>query len=692
MNSRTYSHSILPLIATITALCAAFGLAELAGAAEGDDMTQLTKPESTVSFGVGAADNNGARFGQYTGMHKSGSYGLFDADIIKRDDATGTWFKFTGRNLGLDNRELRLEHNRQGDWGYYLDFSQMPRYEPFTVNTAVTGIGSANLVIPVVPTAGAPTQLKTQRDAIGLGFSKWLAHGFDVQVRFRNEEKDGARVFARGTTGGAGLFEFAPEPIHSTTRQFEATLGYTGERLQLSGGYYGTSYDNKSTALNFTGGVAGLSTFNPIGLPPDNQSHQLHLSGGYNFTSTTRGTFKAAYTRATQNDTFITGANVPLAPGIGGGLNGRIDTILLQAGVTARPMPKLSLLANLRYEDLDDQTPVLLYNTLAVGTSTHNGQNEPRSIKRTSGKLEASYALPMSLRLTGGIDYEQKDRSASLVRIVSQRDRTDETSYRVELRRAMSEAINGALAYVHSERGGSDFSTTLLNNGAIGSNLIAPIHLADRKRDKLRLSVNWAPTEPLSLQFVLEDARDIYSARGALGGIGMGLQKGQARNYSVDAAYTLSETWQATAWVSRNDNSIDQTTAAGASAAAIWTAALRNRGDIFGLGVRGRPNSQLEFGADLSHSDIIDEYQQRAITGAAIASLPDVSTKLTSLKLFGKYALQKNAGVRLDYVYDRFSTDDWTWATWTYTDGTRLTQNPSQITNFLGISYYYKWQ
>lgn len=679
MNSR--KHLVFLLTTTVAALLAAFGSA---GAAEGDDIAQLTKSESTVSLGAGNVNNDGARFGQYTGMNESGIYGLLDADIVKRDDTTGTWLKFTGRNLGLENRELKLEHNRQGDWGYYLDFSQMPRYEPYTVNTAVTGTGSANLTIPAAPTAGTPVQLKTQREAIGLGFNKWMAGGFDVQLRFRNEQKDGERLFARGTTGGN--FEFAPEPIHSTTRQIEATLGYTGEQLHLSGGYYGTMYDNQNTALNFTGGVAGLSTFTPIGLPPDNQSHQLHLSGGYNFTPTTRSTFKLAYTKATQDDAFITGANVPLAPGIGANLDGRVNTTLVQAGITARPMPKLSLLANLRYEDRDDRTPVRLYNTLATGTSTHNGENEPRSIKKTNGKLEAGYALPVNFRLTGGIDYEERERNAAPVRIVSQRDRTDETSYRVELRRSMSETVTGALAYVQSDRGGSDFLTTVLNDGTAGSNLIAPIHLADRKRDKVRLSVSWTPTEPLSLQFLLEEAQDKYSARDALG---LGTQQGKAQNYSLDASYTFSEAWQATAWASRNDIRIDQSSRT--SAAQIWAAALRNRGDAFGLGAEGKPNSRLELGADLSHSDITDEYRQQAITGAAIASLPDVSTRLTSLKLFGKYAIQQNAGVRLDYIYDRFSTDDWTWATWTYTDGTQLTQSPTQKVHFLGVSGYYQF-
>jgi hypothetical protein len=53
--------------------------------------------------------------------------------------------------------------------------------------------------------------------------------------------------------------------------------------------------------------------------------------------------------------------------------------------------------------------------------------------------------------------------------------------------------------------------------------------------------------------------------------------------------------------------------------------------------------------------------------------------------------------VRLDYIYDRFSSDDWTWAgtggvPFTFTDGTTLTENRPQTINFIGVSYYYKFQ
>ncbi len=696
----THTRYVFPLTAIAAALLAAFGPAL---AVESEAVARLTQPQSTIEFGLGYADSDGRRFGQYTGVNEQGAYGLLNLDLVRRDDATGTWLRFTGRSLGLDNRELRFEHNRQGNWGYFLEFSQIPRFEPLIVNNVVTGIGSPNLTLPGALTTGTNVDLQTKRERIGLGFDKLLPGNLNLEVRFRNEDKDGARISGRGlqgaplTPGSFGLFEFAPEPINSTTRQIEVTLGYTGERLQLAGGYYGTTYNNQYNGLISTGGipVAGLTALNPIALPPDTLSHQLHLTGGYSFTPTTRGTFKIAYTKAAQDDAFVTG--VPLAPGIGNNAQGRIDTTLVQMGLTARPLPKLSLRANLRYEDVDDKTPIARYFTLGLlPTSTFNGNNEPHSFRTTSGKLEASYALPMAFRLTGGLDYEEKKHNFSPVRVVTHRDKTEETSYRAELRRSMSETVTGALSYVHSERDGSPFMLTTLNNGTIApsGNRVAPINIADRKRDKVRLSVNWTPAEPLSLQFAVDEARDSYAQIHALG---TGPRKGEARNYSVDAAYTLSDKWQGTAWVSRNDTRQEQAQHVGTGTAGlVWAAALRNVGDSFGLGVRGKPNGRLEIGADLSHSDINDEYGQQRLNAASpatvVASLPDISTKLTRLNLFGKYAVQKNAGIRLDYIYDRFSTNDWTWTTWQYAVGTRMLQSPVQKVNFIGVSYYYRWQ
>lgn len=190
-----HARPVFPLTAIAAALLAGFGPVL---AAESEEVARLTRPQSTIEFGLGYADSDGRRFGQYTGINEGGGYGLLDLNLVRRDDATGTWLRFTGRNLGLDNRELRFEHERQGNWRYFVDFSQTPRFEPYIVNSVVTGIGSPNLTLPVVLTTGANVDLKTKREAIGLGFDKLLPGNLNLQVRFRNEEKNGARISGRG--------------------------------------------------------------------------------------------------------------------------------------------------------------------------------------------------------------------------------------------------------------------------------------------------------------------------------------------------------------------------------------------------------------------------------------------------------------------------------------------------------------
>ncbi|HXF65157.1 MAG TPA: MtrB/PioB family decaheme-associated outer membrane protein [Burkholderiales bacterium] len=661
---------------SLTALCAA--LAATCGPARSEqdvDIVELTRPGSSASFGLGYATNDGPRFGQYSGLEERGAYGLLDLDLVRREEASGTWLKLTGRNLGLDSRELRFEHNRQGDWGYFIELNQIPRLDPYTVSTQLAGIGTGTQTISGLA-AAAPVRLDTRRDRVTLGFDKLLSRGLDLQVRFRNENKEGARLFGQGTSPGAPNVRFLTDPIDYTTRLLEVTLGYTGERLQLSGGYYGTDFQNDIPALNVVGGIAGQS---PIALPPGNQSHQIHLAGGYNFTQSTRGTFKVAYTHQRQNEPFVTASATGRTD-----LGGKVSTTLLQLGLTARPLPKLSLLANLRYEDRDDKTPIAQYIASGAAGSTFDGRNEPRSIESTTGKLEASYALPMGFRLTGGLDYELKKRNTYLIRSVSHRDETEEVSARAELRRSVSETVTGALSYVRSERGGSPFLTNIVIGGATGSNLVHPLHLADRDRDKVRLTVNWQPSLPLSIQFFADYAQDKY------GGRALGLREGTAQTYSLDLSYAFTDKWQGTAWISRNDTRAEQQTQSGTT---IWAADLRNIGDAVGVGLRGKPYSWLEIEADLTHSRDKSEYGLARVSGAAaVAPLPDAFFDVTGLKLSAKYAVRKNTSLRLSYVYERWSTDDWTWTTWTYTDGTRVLQDPVQKVHFIGIALQHRWQ
>jgi MtrB/PioB family decaheme-associated outer membrane protein len=555
---------------------------------EEDTVEALAEPESSLSLGLGYASSDAPRFGLYNGIDDDGAYLLGDVDYVRRLDESGTWFRLDGRNLGLDSREIRFEHERQGDWGYAIDYNQIVRNEPYTVNTTLTGIGSTTQTINI----GAPLRevdLDSEREILTFEAQKFLPRNFDIRVKFQNEEKDGDRIFGQGDFGGPpNAFFFLAEPIDTTTQQIDAVLSFTGERLQLSGGYYGSFFDQHKDRIDVVNGTANT----PVALPPGNHAHQGYLTGGYSFTPTTRGTFKVAYSSATQDDTFI----VPSANGRTNADAG-VDTFSLKLGLTARPLPKLSVRSNLRYEDRDDRTPVDIYVTGAGPNSTYDGTNVPHSRKTLRGNLEASYRLAGGYRVTGGVDIEQLERTVPDVRSVVYREDTDEITYRVELQRAMSETVNGRISISRSERDGSDFLTNFLNGGSPGSNLINPLNLADRDRNKLRMMLDWAPTEELSLQLVGHYTDDDYDGANPLGP-----GDGESWLVSMDGAYAISDEWQATAWYSHEHTEFKSTTCTADGLApfdcdppgdSIRESSLDNTTDAVGFGLSGNRCGRL---------------------------------------------------------------------------------------------------
>jgi MtrB/PioB family decaheme-associated outer membrane protein len=664
-----------------------------AQASDEAEIYRLITPESTISsFGVGYVGSDNQYFGEYNGMNSKGAYGLLDADIVKRDNETGTWYKFTTRNLGLEDRDIRWEQERQGDWGYSIDYSQIPRYNPFTITTGLAGIGSTTQTINGVPMQ--TVQLKTERERFTIDLNKYLPAGYDFKVRYVHEDKTGDRMYGQGTFT---TWRFLAEPINWTTQQVDAILNYTGEDLQLSGGYYGTWFQNSNPALNVIGGLAGQT---PIALPPGNQSQQAHLSGGYNFSPTTRGNFKAAYTRQLQSQAFI----VPATVGATGksNLQGRVDTYLGQAGLTSQLTDKLSMLADVRYENRDDQTPI--YQYAPTGT-TLDGTNEPRSIRTYDSKLQASYVLPMGFRFTGGGQYLVQQRNEYAIRAVSFRDKTYETNYRGELRRAISETVTGAVSYVYSDRWGSPFLTNVNVGGAVGSNNIAPLSLANRTANTVKVMTNWTPTEKLSFQVYGSGGWVDYSSRNNQN---LGLQSGRTQNYGADANYVFTEKWQANAWYTRNDNRTNQVTCVSAAgvggvcpataAQPKWEAWLHNVSDTYGIGTKGKVTGKLEVGADLEYTNIRDHYPMMDLIPAGTtppgSGVTNVNTQIFDVKLSAKYAIKNNMGFRFNYIYNRFTTNDWTWNNWIYPspDGTKVTQDPNQVVNFFGLAYYYTFQ
>jgi MtrB/PioB family decaheme-associated outer membrane protein len=725
----------------VLSLLAAFGSAH----AEDEDeaVMALKKPDSAVSVGLGGASGgsqNKAIYGQYNGLRGDGLKLLLDADINIRDNATGIWTLFQGRNLGLENRELSAAYLKQGDWKFSAGYNAITHQDPRTVNTGLLNAGTTSPMVGALatPGSGADLPLSTKREAISLGGGKWINPQLLFELDFKNEDKDGARLAGRGLACGAyssaynvcgaaagtgallasttGAMLLLPEPINTSTRQIEAKLSYSGQSLKLNGGYYGSFFSNAYGSLN--PGMSGnlwnpdgsvLNTAvapgnsllgflqQPIALSPDNQAHKFYVGGNYAFTPTTRANFKYAYTHATQNADFG-GMGLTGAPSGISNLEGVVNTTLAQIGVTARPIAKLSLLGNLHYENKEDKTPVALYGVTGPNTSgVTSFSNNPHSSKKVNSKLEASYQLPDNYRATFGLDYQEvhRDRPVSTALIdglSGLREDTRERGYRAELRRSMSETLNATVSYVASKREGSSWLSVVPGAGfpAVADALIYnangafPTTLEDRQRHKVKVSADWTPFEELSLQLMLENGKDSYAAPTE-----QGLRDTGARSVGVDMAWTLSDKWKVTGYWNKGSQTLHVNNVG-------YLAALENANDNLSIGVVGKPSAKYEVGANLSYMNDRNRYLQSLSSGAALVGggLPDVNYRATGLKLFGKYAMEKNADVRVDLMHQRVALDDWTWGyngtPFVYSDNTSVSLQPNQDVTFIGVTYIYK--
>ncbi|WP_181869912.1 MtrB/PioB family decaheme-associated outer membrane protein [Halomonas sp. DQ26W] len=649
---------LLPLTAAVALVLAG----QAAHAEDVDELEQLIRPTSQAAFGIGVVSEDNRNFGQFNGLAEGGAYPLVDFDLNRRDDETGVWTRAEGRDLGTDARELRFGQKRQGGWEYFVEYGELTRNHPYRVNTTLNGLGSNQQEYG----SGQRDQtLRLDRERFKIGARTFLSPEVDLKLTYRHEEKSGDRAW--GAQGAGFQANFLTEPVDYRHEEINAVLGYTTEKLQLSGGYLASLFGNQPKVLDNTTGQPELS------LPLDNQSHQLYLNGGYSFTPTTRASFQAAYDRLTQDDAFFTPSDPVVVNE--NNLDGKVINTRLMGRLTSRPMDRLQVTGQLRYSDRDDRTPRRQFVTST--NSRRDGFNVPHSLTRTTGDVEATYSLPQGYALTAGVEREETERSAPPVRSTAYRTEVDETTYRLAVKRRLTERLGGSLAYLYSDRGGSDF----LESGNDESARLDPINLADRQRDKVRLTLDWLATDALDVQLRYEQAWDDYDIRL------YGPREGESRFASLDVGYRLNDGWQLTGWLSQDQTEIEQITRTGGGD--LWSADLRHKGRALGLGLRGRTLMGLKMGADVQMS--LDQSKHLIASVAGDESLPDIFYRRWGLTAFLEKPLSEHASLRLNYAYDRLTTDDWTWEEWTYNDGTTISQDRRDDVHFVGLTYQYRF-
>jgi hypothetical protein len=214
------------------------------------------------------------------------------------------------------------------------------------------------------------------------------------------------------------------------------------------------------------------------------------------------------------------------------------------------------------------------------------------------------------------------------------------------------------VAYAHSKRDGSDFTPPTSRK----ANLINPIYIADRDRDKVKLMLDWAPAQPLTLTFNVEYAKDQYGHSDARP---FGLTRRHAARLLDRRAYAITTTGSVNAWYTRDQteaNQFGQRSATrrgrggeGGEPEERRRHVRRRRARRSHAEAQGRPRCALQQEREQVSRDHHPDRAgrcSRARAGDRGRPLPTSQHDLTRVNLYALTRCRRTRDLRFDYIYE----------------------------------------
>lgn len=665
-----------------------------------------------LTLGFGYLDDGSYKYGKYTGLTETGFEPLLDFRLQAGPEAnsgeTGYW-RVEGERLGLESRRFELEAGQQGSQRLRLDYREIPRYLWDDAQTPVRGVGSTALTLPAgwqatePSTAGLVTleeyqrqvNLWQERRSLKLDYQNRLDEHWILGADFRRDRVEGVRSLggATGSTGGNVRALLLPAPLDYETHSAALSLGYnSGAAYRWTLAYQGSFFHNGADSLTWPTpfgqhpqwpvGVGYPEGVNQLGLEPDNQAHQLRAQGSLVLTATSRLHLDAAFGRQTQDDAFLPytiNSNLTVEePLPRESLDARVDTTRVNLRLTSRPMRSLNLVTRLRYRERDNKTPVDAYQRVRSDAGHQQEYidarlNRPYSRTKSEASIDAKYRLSRGLRLESGYEYIETERDYSEV------SRTDEHGIKLGLRSTKLDRLALALDYRHLRRRANEYvgNRPLIETHVPGSvdaedfenhPLLRKYYLTDRDRDQWRLRADWFLSTRVSLGAALAYNRDDYDS-GYLG-----LNESQLNSYTLDARYRSSEHLRVSGFVNldryRNDQSGRSFRGSVPEDAdnpeRTWHLDSQDEFDTLGLSFhwdavqRHLPGilGQLDLSLELLHSRSRGELDMRVGSALETAPLPELSTRLNTLRLESSYALSERSSLRFGIEHERYRSAD----------------------------------
>jgi hypothetical protein len=290
-------------------------------------------------FDVGYLHTSGektALFDRYTRWPTNGP--AFDFDVNAERQSDGSYSELRGSYISEEDQYYQAVYGKAGAYKAEVFFRDMPNLLSTDAKPIFNGVGSNNLTLAggLVPggstsaqvatvSAAAPgTSLGTERKKQGIGLSAFLTPEWSVYLNVSDEERSGDRPYGGPFfftfEGIGGAVEETVRPVDDHTVNLTTGARYVGSEWRFDLGYSGSFYRDRYRSYSFEQpftlgpplvpfGVTAPITQGQMSTEPDNDYHNLHLTGTRSIPLNGEASLTAGVGEMRQNDSLIPPTN-----------------------------------------------------------------------------------------------------------------------------------------------------------------------------------------------------------------------------------------------------------------------------------------------------------------------------------------------------------------------------------------------
>lgn len=511
----------------------------------------------TIGVEVAAGDYDNAKFREYRFNTDDPVNAYMDVEMSGEPGGA----RFYGLDLKTRTAEdvdLALETGSYGKYRFGMDFRRFGHNFANGVKTMYSGVGSDTLTLPdstqtrlqLTTTSGLPAALRSyvndagqtdvglRRDQVGMDFAWELSKPLAWNLEMDYEKRTGVRPFgaAFGSPGGNAVEIF--EPINYDTTRVENGLRYSGKSFSAGIEHSLSVFNNENSYVRYDNPLRATpsATLGPVAgqtaLAPDNMANHLSASYSQKLPMHSRVTASAGAGWMRQNDDLLpVTINSALAAGTSPrkSAEAKVDTRAYGLSLSSRPLKKLHVKADYKYDSHKNNTPIYSITSWSVSdasiSASPKDSNYVSVVKRVA-EIEAAYDIASKTVLSLGAENEHANY------VNGSADKENDNVYKVSLDSRKIKATDLRLTLEHSNKN-SDYSNYVSANAELP--WMRKYYAASRDRNRAIVMASVMPSDKLTAGVEYSYGVDKYPDSA------FGVTDSVFQSVSVDAGYQVTE-------------------------------------------------------------------------------------------------------------------------------------------------------